>query len=170
MQQFAALCGWTGQPLWVMDRGPDEPAARDQHAELEALCARVAQLEGRAPVRSRLRLRSFFSVLLILEAAVLTPLNVLSSWASGVAGDTDRYADMREPPASDPEVQAAVTNRVTDAVMSRLDIDALPADVAPADRPVVDKALGKPGEPFTPGRAPRPVPPRRAGWRLPGRP
>lgn len=134
-----------------MERHPDQPAAQDEHAELEALRARVAQLEARAPARSRLRPRSFFAVLLILVAAVLTPLSVLSSWASGVAGDTDRYVDMMEPLASDPDVQAAVTTRVTDAVMTHLNVDALLADVAPADRPVVDKALQKLGGPLTTG-------------------
>lgn len=134
-----------------MERHPEQPAAQDEHAELEALRARVAQLEARAPARSRPRLRSFFAVLLILVAAVLTPLSVLSSWASGVAGDTDRYVDMMEPLASDPDVQAAVTARVTDAVMTHLNVDALLADVAPADRPVVDKALQKLGGPLTTG-------------------
>ncbi|WP_371604504.1 hypothetical protein OG345_38055 [Streptomyces sp. NBC_01220] len=135
-----------------MERHPDQPAAQDEHAELEALRARVAQLEeDRAPARSRLRPRSFFAVLLILVAAVLTPLSVLSSWASDVAGDTDRYVDMMEPLASDPDVQAAVTARVTDAVMTHLNVDALLADVAPADRPVVDKALQKLGDPLTAG-------------------
>ncbi|WP_406099485.1 hypothetical protein [Streptomyces sp. NBC_01013] len=134
-----------------MERHPDESAAQTEHAELETLRARVAQLETRAPARSRPRLRSFFAVLLILVAAVLTPLSILSSWASDVAGDTDRYVDMMEPLAADPDVQAAVTRRVTDAVMSHLDIDALLADVAPADRPVVDKALQKLGGPLTTG-------------------
>ncbi|MER7726778.1 hypothetical protein [Streptomyces sp. NPDC096323] len=134
-----------------MEQHPAQRATPDEHAELVALRDRVARLEGRGPGRSRLRPRSFFAVLLILVAAVLTPLSLLSSWASEVAGDTDRYVGMMKPLASDPEVQAAVTHRVTDAVMDRLDIDALLADVAPADRPVVDKALGKLGGPLTTG-------------------
>ncbi|MEU1366812.1 hypothetical protein ABZ454_11815 [Streptomyces sp. NPDC005803] len=134
-----------------MERHPDQPPAQDEHAELEALRARVAQLEARAPARSRLRPRSFLAALLILVAAVLTPLSVLSSWASEVAGDTDRYVEMMEPLASDPDVQAAVTKRVTDAVMAHLGTEALLADVAPADRPVVDKALTKLGGPLTTG-------------------
>ncbi|MCX5144677.1 MULTISPECIES: hypothetical protein [unclassified Streptomyces] len=134
-----------------MEREPGRPAAPDEHTELEALRARVAQLEARAPARPRRHPRSFFAVVLILVAAVLTPLSIVSSWASDVAGDTDRYVAMMEPLASDPAVQDAVTDRVTDAVMTRLDIDALLADVAPADRPVVDKALGKLGGPLTTG-------------------
>lgn len=58
---------------------------------------------------------------------------------------------MMKPLASDPDVQAAVSNRVTDAVMAHLDVDALLADVAPADRPLVDKALGRLGDPLTAG-------------------
>ncbi|MER5275014.1 hypothetical protein ABT025_04545 [Streptomyces sp. NPDC002809] len=134
-----------------MERDPGRSAAPDEHAELEALRVRVAQLEARTPARHRLRLRSFFAVLLILVAAVLTPLSIVSSWASDVAGDTDRYVAMMDPLASDPHVQAAVTDRVTTAVMTHLDIDALLADVAPADRPVVDKALEKLGGPLTTG-------------------
>ncbi|MFD8685593.1 hypothetical protein [Streptomyces sp. NPDC059651] len=134
-----------------MERHPGQSPAPDEHAELEALRARVAQLEIQAPARSRPRLRSFFAALLILVAAVLTPLSIVSSWASDVAGDTDRYVGMMEPLASDPDVQAAVTTRVTDAVMAHLDIDALLADVAPADRPVVDKALRRLGDPLTAG-------------------
>ncbi|MFJ2091297.1 hypothetical protein ACIOEW_18800 [Streptomyces sp. NPDC087901] len=134
-----------------MERDPGQSAAPDEHAELEALRVRVAQLEARAPARHGLRLRSFFAVLLILVAAVLTPLSIVSSWASDVAGDTDRYVAMMDPLASDPDVQAAVTDRVTAAVMTHLDIDALLADVAPADRPVVDKALEKLGGPLTTG-------------------
>ncbi|MEW1688731.1 hypothetical protein ACIQOF_09770 [Streptomyces sp. NPDC091265] len=134
-----------------MERDPDQSAAPDESAELEALRARVAQLEARTPARHRPRVRSFFAVLLILVAALLTPLSIMSSWASDVAGDTDRYVAMMKPLASDPDVQAAVTNRVTGAVMEHLDVDALLADVAPADRPVVDKALEKLGGPLTAG-------------------
>ncbi|MER6119183.1 hypothetical protein [Streptomyces sp. NPDC001743] len=134
-----------------MEQDPAQRTTPDEHAELVALRDRVANLEARGPGRSRPRPRSFLAVLLILVAAVLTPLSILSSWASEVAGDTDRYVEMMKPLASDPEVRAAVTHRVTDAVMDRLDIDALLADVAPADRPVLDKALGKLGDPLTTG-------------------
>ncbi|MFD7863094.1 hypothetical protein [Streptomyces sp. NPDC057682] len=134
-----------------MERDPDKPDAAGEHAELEALRVRVAQLEAGAPRSHGHRVRSFFAVLLVLVAAVLTPLSIVSSWASDVAGDTDRYTAMMDPLASDPDVQAAVTDRVTAAVMDHLDLDALLADVAPADRPVVDKALGRLGDPLTAG-------------------
>ncbi|MGW1229739.1 hypothetical protein [Streptomyces sp. NPDC001515] len=134
-----------------MERDPDGPDAAGEHAELEALRARVARLEARPPGRGGHRVRSFFAALLVLVAAVLTPLSIVSSWASDIAGDTDRYTAMMDPLASDPDVQAAVSARVTAAVMDHLDLDALLADVAPADRPVVDKALGRLGDPLTAG-------------------
>ncbi|MFD3491964.1 hypothetical protein ACFWWB_15560 [Streptomyces sp. NPDC058690] len=126
----------------------DSSASR---AELDALRARMAQLEARTPARSRPRIGSFFAVLLILVAAVLTPLSIVAAWAKNDIGDTDRYVAMVKPLASDPDVQAAVSNRVTDVVMTHLDVHALLEQVAPADRPVVDKALGRLSGPITTG-------------------
>ncbi|MFH8475521.1 hypothetical protein [Streptomyces sp. NPDC018000] len=127
---------------------PDSPAAR---AELEALRARVTALEARAPARHWPRARSFFAALLILAAAVLTPLSIVSAWAKNQIGDTDNYVAMMAPLASDPDVQSAVSDRVTGAVMKHLDVKALLADVAPADRTVVDKALSRLSGPLTTG-------------------
>ncbi|WP_328890664.1 hypothetical protein [Streptomyces sp. NBC_00316] len=131
-----------------------DPGHSDSSAspgDLDALRARVAQLEARAPARSRHRIRPFFAVLLILVAAVLTPLSVVAAWARDDIGDTDRYVAMVRPLASDPDVQAAVSNRVTDVVMTHLDVHSLLEQVAPADRPVVDKALGRLSGPITTG-------------------
>ncbi|MET7860650.1 hypothetical protein ABZS81_26250 [Streptomyces sp. NPDC005318] len=131
-----------------------DPGHSDSSAsrgDLDALRARVAQLEARAPARSRHRIRPFFAVLLILVAAVLTPLSVVAAWARDDIGDTDRYVAMVKPLASDPDVQAAVSKRVTDAVMTHVDIHSLLQQVAPADRPVVDKALGRLSGPINTG-------------------
>ncbi|MCX4784841.1 MULTISPECIES: hypothetical protein [unclassified Streptomyces] len=133
------------------DNRSESPDARTEPTELEALRARVTALEARAPARHRLRARSFLAVLLILVAAVLTPLSIVSTWAKNQIGDTDNYVAMMAPLASDPDVQAAVSDRVTGAVMKHLDVKALLADVAPADRPVVDKALTRLSGPLTTG-------------------
>ncbi|MEU9619515.1 MULTISPECIES: hypothetical protein [unclassified Streptomyces] len=127
---------------------PESPEAR---AELEALRARVAALEEGDPDRHRPRARSLLAVLLVLVAAVLTPLSIVSTWARNEIGDTDNYVAMMAPLASDADVQAAVTDRVTGAVVKHLDLKALLADVAPADRPVVDKALARLSGPLTTG-------------------
>lgn len=129
----------------------DESQPHSANDELDSLRARVTQLEARTPVRSRPRIRSVFAVLLILVTAVLTPLSAVAVWAKNDVSDTDRYVAMMKPLASDPDVQAALANRVTDAVMTHLDVHALLAEVAPADRPVLDKALGRLSGPLTTG-------------------
>ncbi|MFJ1624689.1 hypothetical protein ACIODX_30680 [Streptomyces sp. NPDC088190] len=133
-----------------MEPDHDRPKPPDEGAELAALRARVAELEARAPAR-RPHARSFLAALLVLVAAVLTPLSIVSTWAKNQIGDTDNYVAMMAPLASDPDVRAAVTDRVTGAVMKHLDVKALLSDVSPADRPVLDKALSKLNGPLTTG-------------------
>jgi hypothetical protein len=127
----------------------DQSKPPDEHDELDALRARVAVLETRA--RHRPRARSFLAVLLVVVAAVLTPMGIVSAWAKNQIGDTDNYVAMMAPLASDPDVRTAVADRVTGAVMGHLDVKALLADVSPADRPVLDKALSKLSGPLTTG-------------------
>ncbi|MEU0633306.1 hypothetical protein [Streptomyces sp. NPDC005989] len=134
-----------------MEADHDQPKPPKDSAELEELRARVAVLEDRAPARHRPRARSYLAVLLLLVAAVLTPLSIVSSWAKNQIGDTDNYVAMMAPLASDPDVQAAVTDRVTGAVMQHLDVKTLLSEVSPADRPVLDKALSKLNGPITTG-------------------
>ncbi|MFD7493877.1 hypothetical protein ACFV8T_15920 [Streptomyces sp. NPDC059832] len=134
-----------------MEADHDQPKPPEESAELEALRARVAVLEAGAPARHRPRARSFLAVLLVLVAAVLTPLSIVSTWAKNQIGDTDNYVAMMAPLASDPDVRTAVTDRVTGAVMQHLDVKTLLADVSPADRPVLDKALSKLNGPLTTG-------------------
>ncbi|MFI8422162.1 hypothetical protein [Streptomyces sp. NPDC085479] len=117
--------------------------------ELTTLRARVAALEassaGTAPRREHHRLRSFFSGLLVVIGCVLVPLGLVAAWTADLLGDTDRYVQTVTPLASDPDVQAAVANRVTGAVMEHVDLPALLEGVAPDQRPLVEKALGKLG-------------------------
>ncbi|MFF9147872.1 hypothetical protein ACF1BN_23770 [Streptomyces sp. NPDC014861] len=117
--------------------------------ELTALRARVAALEatsaGAPPRREHHRLRSFFSGLLVVLGCVLVPLGLVAAWTADLLGDTDRYVQTVTPLASDPDVQAAVANRVTGAVMEHIDLPALLEGVAPDERPLVEKALGKLG-------------------------
>lgn len=119
--------------------------------ELAALRARVNQLEAAAARPPRHRTRTAFAVVLIVLAAVLTPLATVSVWADSFIGDTDRYVATMRPLASDPDVQDAVANRVTGAVMDRIDVDDLLAGVAPEDRPRLEKALGAASGPITSG-------------------
>ncbi|MEV7118104.1 hypothetical protein [Kitasatospora griseola] len=119
--------------------------------ELEALRARVASLESQEPVRRHHRVRSFFAAVLIVLAAVLTPLAVVASWSRAQVTDTGRFVSTMAPLASDPAVQGAVANRATDAIMKQLPISDLLNEVAPTDRPALNAALGKIGPALTDG-------------------
>ena len=99
----------------------------------------------------RHRVRSFFSALLITLAAVLTPLSAVSVWVADEIADTDRYVATVAPLARHPDVQAAITARVTDAVMAKIDLGSLLSNVTPSDRPELERALGAVTDPLTSG-------------------
>ncbi|WP_318212655.1 hypothetical protein [Streptomyces sp. SJL17-1] len=115
--------------------------------ELAALRARVAALEGETAARPapRHRGRSFLAAVLIVIGCVLVPLGIVAAWTADIVGDTDRYVSTVAPLASDEDVQAAVANRVTTAVMDHLDLEDLLEGVAPEQRPLLAKGLGKLG-------------------------
>ncbi|MFI6146969.1 hypothetical protein [Streptomyces sp. NPDC051109] len=124
-----------------------EPGSDAERSELERLRTRVAALEADKAARApRHRWRSFFAALLIVIGCVLAPLAAVAAWTSSVVGDTDRYVQTVAPLASDPDIQAAAANRVTDAVMEHIDLPTLLEGVAPDDRPLAEKALGKLGD------------------------
>ncbi|WP_395365050.1 hypothetical protein ACHGLA_30290 [Streptomyces sp. YH02] len=122
---------------------PDDENAN----ELAALRARVAALEGGTAARPapRHRGRSFLAAVLIVIGCVLVPLGIVAAWTADIVGDTDRYVSTVAPLASDEDVQAAVANRVTTAVMEHLDLEDLLEGVAPEQRPLLAKGLGKLG-------------------------
>ncbi|MGW5651475.1 hypothetical protein [Streptomyces humi] len=111
-------------------------------ADVRELRARVAALEKERARPPRHHVRSGLAAVLIVVGCLLAPLSVVAAWAADQVADTDRYVATVAPLASDPDVQDAVANRATDALMSHLDLPALLADVAPADRPRLQQALG----------------------------
>ncbi|MGW0424801.1 hypothetical protein [Streptomyces sp. NPDC003015] len=110
-----------------MSNEGDEQLSARERLELDELRHRVGALENAArPQTARHhRLRSTGSVLLILFAALLSLLSVIAVWANSIVRDTDRYVATVGPLASDPDVQKAVTNRVTDVVLAQMDVDVL---------------------------------------------
>ncbi|MDX3315074.1 hypothetical protein ACWGH3_34735 [Streptomyces sp. NPDC054884] len=114
--------------------------------ELELLRARVAALEAerrRPPAHHRVR--STLAVVLIVLGCVLAPLGLVAAWTSSIVGDTGRYVDTVRPLAADKDIQNAAADRVTDVLMQRIDLTALLQDAAPAQRPLLEKALGRLG-------------------------
>ena len=65
------------------------------------------------------------AVVLLLLAALLLGTAVVVRFARSELLDTDRYVATVAPLASDPAVQSAVANRVTNEIMSRVDVPAL---------------------------------------------
>ncbi len=117
--------------------------------ELAELRRRVSALEG--PVRTRRRPASLLAALLIFVGCVLTPLSMVAVWANSQVSDTDRYLATVAPLARDPAIQAAVTNRATDAIMQYVPVDSLLDGLAPADRPLLGNLLGRVGGALTDG-------------------
>ncbi|MFF9768569.1 hypothetical protein ACF1GT_18475 [Streptomyces sp. NPDC014636] len=119
-------------------RSDDQP----ERAEIQALRERVVALESARRPPPAHRFRALAAAVLIVLGCLLAPLAVVAAWAADEVGDTDRYVATVAPLASDPAVQNAVADRVTDALMTRIDLPALLADAAPQDRPRLRKALG----------------------------
>ena len=146
---------------------PDEPPAgpsgeqrspAPQRDELDELRHRVRALEssGRAPAARHHWLRSTGSFLLILLASLLSLLAVVAVWANSIVRDTDRYVATVGPLASNPDVQKAVTNRVTTAVLAQVDVEALVKELEKAAKqkgasPKVAELLGNLKGPITSG-------------------
>ncbi|WP_258543910.1 hypothetical protein [Streptomyces ipomoeae] len=109
----------------------DQRLSQQQGNELDELRRRLGELE-RARREPKHRLRTLGSVLLITLASVLALLAVVAVWANSIVRDTDRYVATVAPLASDPDVQQAVTARVTNVVLKQIDVDALVAELSRA--------------------------------------
>jgi hypothetical protein len=83
----------------------------------------------RSPVtRDRIRPRTIFSIILFVLATVLTPLAVTSHWAHTTILDAERYIETVGPIGTDPEVQMAFGEVVTNAILEQVDTEALVGD------------------------------------------
>lgn len=127
-------------PIVVTEAAPvPEPAdgsayllARLEALEAENAALRAATVAGPPVRRRRKPLRTTAAIVLILIGALLAPVAVVGAWARQLVVDTDAYVETVAPIASDPGVQAAVTNRVTTAVVDALNVDDLTTQVGDA--------------------------------------
>ncbi|MET9128766.1 hypothetical protein [Streptomyces antibioticus] len=117
----------------------DRRLSERERGELEELRHRIGALEAAGDQRKhepvhepRHRLRSFGSALLIILASLLALLSMVAVWTNSIVRDTDRYVATVAPLASDPDIQQAVTRRVTDAVVQQIDVDALVDELSDA--------------------------------------
>jgi len=104
------------------------PAPRlspDERAELERLRAEVTTLRTTPPPRRKLRWRSIIAVVLIVLGCALTPVAGLAVWSNNQVSDTDRFVRTMSPLVDDPDIQAALTNRLTDTVFQYVDVQGI---------------------------------------------
>jgi len=103
-------------------------------SRLEALEAENAHLRAvttatpvavAPPPRRRRPGRATAAVVLIVVAALLAPVAVVAVWARGLVEDTDRYVATVAPLSEDPQIQSAVTNRLTTAIVDAVNLDEL---------------------------------------------
>ncbi|MFF3311605.1 hypothetical protein [Streptomyces sp. NPDC002952] len=106
------------------DRAPTHPLTAAERAEYE-------RLRRHAGVRHRPVRRAGASVLPLLTL-LLAPLAVVAAWVQDLVTDTDRYVQTVAPPASEPAVQKVVTDRLSDRVVSDVDVKAVTDSLAKA--------------------------------------
>lgn len=110
--------------------GPSgSPTGPDDDGEVARLKAEIDRLKEESKTSDRGRRpgwwRPVVAGLLIAVAALLAPVSVLATWASGQIEDTDRYLETVAPLAKDPAVQDAIAARVEQVVFSYLDLEAV---------------------------------------------
>lgn len=85
------------------------------------------------------RWRPVTVVIMLVLVALLAPLTVVATWMHREVSDTDRYVETVAPLAENPDVQAAVAHRVSEKLLSQLDVEAISREAAQAlnagDRP-----------------------------------
>jgi hypothetical protein len=98
--------------------------SQDDHAELERLRAEVEELRQKESPQKRRRVswRTPVSALLIVIGCILAPLSVIGVWTANQVSDTNRYVANIEPLIHDPAIQNALTDKITVAISSRLDV------------------------------------------------
>ena len=100
--------------------------SQDERAELERLRAEVSELRDRQmPQRRRRRpgWRGPVATVLIVVGCILAPISVLAVWSANQVSDTSRYIANIEPLIHEPAVQNALTDKVTTAITSHLNVN-----------------------------------------------
>jgi hypothetical protein len=88
--------------------------------------------------------RKVLSAVLIVLGCLLLPLGGLSAWATYEIGDTGRYVATMGPLATGPDVRRAVTDTVTDGIMSEVEAGPLEDEVRVFVRKAVRSFTGTP--------------------------
>ena len=114
------------------NRGAGQPAASEgpgsgERPEREAARAEVADPPGQ-PRKARRRgfsWRTPLAVVLIVLGCILAPLSVVAVWTANQVSDTDRYVANVAPLIKDPAIQSALTDRLTNEIVAKIDVKGL---------------------------------------------
>jgi hypothetical protein len=119
----------------MVERKPSE--VERLRAEVEQLRAELASAPATVPLPVEKPDRSGWwrpvvVTVLVVLITVLAPLAVVARWAHNEVADTDRYVESIAPLADDPDVQAAVTDKITAEITARLQVQAVTQDAIDA--------------------------------------
>ena len=107
------------------------PASEDpgagQRPEPEAARAGVAEPRGRPQQarRHRFSWRTPVAALLIGVGCVLAPISVVAVWTANQVSDTSRYVANVAPLIKDPAIQNALANKLTNEIVTKIDVKGL---------------------------------------------
>jgi hypothetical protein len=107
---------------------PSDAPAESGHVLTAEERAEYDRLRRAAHVRHR-RLREVAAAVLLVLTLVFAPLAVVAVWVHDTVADTDRYVQTVTPLASEPAVQSALVNRLTDRVVAQVDVQAVTASL-----------------------------------------
>jgi hypothetical protein len=95
-----------------------------KRAEPDAVSAETA--EPRRPPegvrRRRARWRAPVAAVLIVLGCVLAPISVVAVWTANQVADTNRYVANMAPLIKDPAIQNALTSKITNAIVTRINV------------------------------------------------
>ena len=77
------------------------------------------------------RWRRIVGTILLVVGCVLVPVSLSAVWVRNTLLDTDNYVSTVGPLASEPQVQHAVANRITDALFNNVDVEKKISDALP---------------------------------------
>src|SRR5262252_2893451 len=103
----------------------DANLSQDERTELEHLRTEVTELrekESAQPRRHRVSWRTPVAALLIVIGCILAPLSVIGIWTANQVSDTNRYVANIEPLIHEPAIQNALTDKITTAITSHLNV------------------------------------------------
>jgi hypothetical protein len=112
--------------------GDLKPGEREELEQLRKEVAGLRRQREAAARRRRIGWRTPVASVLIVLGCVLAPLSLLGIGVANQVSNTDRYVANMQPLISQPSVQHALTDRISNAITSQLDVQGLVTQAAAA--------------------------------------